>query len=238
MAAIDETVRDQLHQVNVSTLTTCLFKRGFRNRFIQGVSPVNAGCAKMVGEAFTLRFIPAREDIDTMAAYADDTHVQRRAMEECPPGNILVIDSMGDIGAASAGDIMLGRLKARGVEGAVTDGGFRDAPDIEMLEFPAFHKKSAPPSSPIRLHPADLNNPIGCGGVAVYPGDIVVGDREGVVVIPPGLAREIAEEATEMTAYEAFAAERVAEGSSIFGLYPSTEASRAEYDTWRRNRNQ
>ncbi len=233
----DDTVRERLRRVNVSTFTTCLFRLGFRSRLIDGVRPINVDAARMVGEAFTLRFIPAREDIDVMAAYADDEHVQRRAMEECPAGHVLVIDSRGDAGAASAGDNMLGRLRARGVEGAVTDGGFRDTPDIERLAFPAFHRRPAPAAAPIRFHAADLGLPIGCGGVGVYPGDIVVGDPEGVVVIPRQLVREIADEAFEMTAYDAFVSEKVAEGRPLFGLYPSTAGSRDEFDTWRkRNR--
>ena len=232
----DDTIREQLRRVNVSTLTTCLFRRGFRSRLIDAVRPINVDAARMVGEAFTLRFIPAREDIDVMAAYADEAHVQRRAMEECPTGHVLVIDACGDAGAASAGDNMLGRLKARGVEGAVTDGGFRDTPDIERLAFPAFHQRPAPATSPIRFHAADLGLPIGCGGVGVYPGDIVVGDPEGVVVIPRELAGEIADEASEMTAYDEFVAEKVTEGRSLFGLYPSTADSRDEFDTWQRKR--
>ena len=228
----DDTVREQLRRVNVSTLTTCLFRRGFRSRLIDGVRPINADAARMVGEAFTLRFIPAREDIDVLAAYADDMHVQRRAMEECPTGHVLVIDACGDASAASAGDNMLGRLKARGVEGAVTDGGFRDTPDIEKLSFPAFQQRPAPAVASIRFHAADLGLPIGCGGVAVYPGDIVVGDPEGVVVIPRDLAGEIADEASEMTVYDEFVSEKVAEGRSLFGLYPSTADSRTEFEIW------
>ncbi len=232
----DDVVRERLRRVNVSTLTTCLFRRGFRTRLIDGARPIDVNAARMVGEAFTLRFIPAREDIDVMAAHADEAHVQRRAMEECPPRHVLVIDSLGDAGAASAGDNMLGRLKARGVEGAVTDGGFRDTPDIAKLGFPAFHRRPAPATSPIRFHAADIGLAIGCGGVAVHPGDIVVGDPEGVVVIPRALAAEIADEASEMTEYDEFVSEKVAEGRSLFGLYPSTADSRAEFEGWRRGR--
>ena len=230
----DNSIREQLRTVNISTLTTCLFRRGFRSRLIDGVCPINVDVARMVGEAFTLRFIPMREDIDVMAAYADEAHVQRQAMEECPAGHVLVIDSLSDASAASAGDNMLGRLKARGVEGAVTDGGFRDTPDIKRLAFPAFHRRPAPATSPIRFHAADLGLPIGCGGVGVYPGDIVVSDPEGVVVIPRELAGEIAEEASEMTAYDEFVSEKVAEGRSLFGLYPSTANSRDEFDFWQK----
>jgi regulator of RNase E activity RraA len=225
--------RERLSQVSVSTLTTCLFKRGFRNQTLTGIAPINAASARMVGPAFTLRFIPAREDLDTMAEYAKESHVQRRAMEECPEGHVLVIDARGDTGAACAGDIMIARLKARGAAGAVTDGGFRDVTDIGALDYPVFHARTSLPTSPIRHHPADLNLPIGCAGVAVYPGDIVVGDAEGVIVIPAHLADEVAADAVEMTGYEAFAAEKVTEGRSIFGLYPATEESRNEYEAWR-----
>ncbi|TPN85649.1 ribonuclease activity regulator RraA [Mesorhizobium sp. CU2] len=231
----DET-RSKLLAVSVSTLTTVLFKRGLRSRLIEGALPIGGTGTRMIGPAFTLRFIPAREDLDTMAEYAKPTHVQRRAIEECPPGHVLVIDARGDAGAASAGDIMMGRLKARGCAGAVTDGGFRDTVDIAALGLPVYHTRPAPPSTPIRLHPADLNLPIGCGGVAVYPGDIVVGDGEGVVVIPRDIVDDVAAEAFEMTGYEEFAAAKVAEGRSIFGLFPGTPESRAEYEIWKKDR--
>lgn len=231
--SLNEETRERLSRVSVSTLTTCLFKRGFRNQTLNGLSPINAGSASMVGPAFTLRFIPAREDLDTMAEYAKESHVQRRAMEECPEGHVLVIDARGDTGAACAGDIMIARLKARGAAGAVTDGGFRDVTDIHELEYPVYQSQTSLPTSPIRHHPADLNLPIGCAGVAVYPGDIVVSDAEGVIVIPSHLADDVAQEAVGMTEYEAFAAEKVAEGRSIYGLYPATEESLREYEIWR-----
>jgi regulator of RNase E activity RraA len=227
-------IRALLNGVSISTLSTVLFLKGFRNRVMQGVSPLNPKATRMIGPAYTLRFIPAREDLDTMAEYAKETHVQRRAIEECPAGHILVIDAMGETGAASAGDIMLARLKARGAAGAVTDGGFRDTADILALDFPAFHTRPATPSSPIKLHPADLNLPIGCGGVAVFPGDILVSDADGVIVIPAGVVEEVATQARAMTDYEAFAAAKVAEGRSIFGLFPATPESRAEYEAWKR----
>lgn len=228
--------KTRLEAVSISTLSTVLFKRGFSSRVMNGLSAISGKATRMVGPAFTLRFIPAREDVDTMAEYALPTHVQRRAIEECPPGHVLVIDARGDAGAASAGDIMIARLKARGCLGAVTDGGFRDTSDIEKLDFPVFHSRPSAPSSPIRHHPADLNLPIGCAGVAVYPGDIVVSDRDGVIVIPLHIVDEVAEEAFAMTVYEEFAAEKVAEGRSIFGLFPATDESRAEYELWRKTR--
>ena len=236
MTEISDTTRAALEGVSISTLSTVLFMRGFRNRVMRGVGPVNPAATRIVAPAFTLRFIPAREDLDTMAQYAKESHVQRRAMEECPPGHVLVIDAMGETGAASAGDIMLSRLKARGCAGAVTDGGFRDTDDIRALDFPAFQTATAVPSSPILLHPADLNQPIGCGGVAVYPGDILVSDADGVIVIPAHLLEEVAEQAASQTAYEQFAAEKVAEGRSIYGLFPGTDESRAEFAAWQKRK--
>ncbi|MFQ5974240.1 MAG: ribonuclease activity regulator RraA, partial [Alphaproteobacteria bacterium] len=190
----------------------------------------------MVGEAYTLRLIPAREDIDTLDVLKDRGNPQRRAVEETPPGHVLIIDSRRDRRAASAGDILLRRLHERGVAGVVTDGGFRDSPDIAKLPFPAYH---AGPSAPIGLvhhHAADVNLAIACGDVAVYPGDIVVGDQEAVVVIPAHLAGEVAEEAFEQTTYETFVQEEVTKGRSILGLYPADDDSRRRFERWRARR--
>lgn len=226
----------RLKRVSVSTLTNCLLRRGLRNQFMHGVQPLAHGLPNMVGPAFTLRFIPSREDLDTMANYQLDTHVQRRAMEECPPGAVLVVDSRGDSRSASAGDLLIGRLKARGCAGIVTDGGYRDLPGIIRTGLPAYQRQTASPATPITLHPADLNLPIGCAGVAVYPGDVIVGDTEGVVVIPADLADEIAVEALQAAEYEEFAEEKIAEGRSIFGLFPATEESRREYEIWKKGK--
>ena len=236
MTRLTDENRARLEKVAITTLTTILFNRGFRTRYIEGVLPINPNATRMVGPAFTLRYIPAREDIDTMVKYADAEHIQRRAIEECPPGSVLVIAAGGDCRSASAGDIMLARLQQRGVVGAVTDGGFRDTPDIIPLDFPAFHRQPAVPSSPITLHPADLNMPVGCGPVAIYPGDIVVGDGEGVVVIPQDIANEVAQQAESQTAYDAFVIEKVGEGRSIFGLFPAEAAALEEFERWKRKR--
>ncbi|MBN8992136.1 MAG: ribonuclease activity regulator RraA [Rhizobiales bacterium] len=229
--------REMLRVVNVATLTNCLLSRGLRNIFLHGISPVAPTTDNMVGEAFTMRFIPAREDIDNMAAYARPDHVQRRAIEECPAGSVLVIDSRGDARAASAGDLLIARLKARGAAGIVTDGGFRDVAGVANTGLPSYQKQTASPASPIIHHAADLNLPIGCAGVAVYPGDIVVGDREGVVIFPAKFAEEVAREAHEATLYEEFADVEIRRGRSIFGLFPATEESRAQYQEWRKLQN-
>ena len=230
--------RQQLMQVSVATLCTALFKRGLRNQFIQDVHPLNANLPNMVGEAFTLRYIPAREDINPISVFLDRTHPQRVAVEQCPPGGVLVIDSRKDPRAASAGGILVARLMARGVAGVVTDGGFRDSPEIAKYAMPAYHTRPSAPTN-LTLHQAlDINVPIGCGDVAVFPGDVVVGDAEGVIVIPAHLAGEVANEAVEMTAFEDFVTEKVHEGRSILGLYPPTdEQSRTDFAAWRQLNN-
>src|SRR5437764_12206846 len=225
--------REKLKSLSTATLTTALFKRGFRNQFIQDVHPLSPTGRPMVGEAFTLRYIPAREDLNPISVFRDREHPQRKAVEECPPGAVLVIDSRKDARAASAGSILVSRLMKRGVAGVVTDGGFRDSPEIAKLSIPAYHNRPSAPTN-LTLHQAiDINVPIGCGDVAVFPGDVVVGDAEGVVVIPAHLADEVSLEAVEMTAFEDFVTEEVMKGRSILGLYPATdEQTRADFAAW------
>ena len=232
---MDPTTKAKLAGVSTATLCTALFKRGLRNQFIQDVRPLNPSLPNMVGEAFTLRYIPAREDLNPISVFQDRAHPQRKAVEECPPGAVFVIDSRKDPRAASAGGILVTRLMKRGVAGVVTDGGFRDSPEIAGLAIPAYHNRPSAPTN-LTLHQAlDINVPIGCGDVAVWPGDVVVGDAEGVIVIPAGIADEIAAEAVEMTVFEDFVIEKVNEGRSILGLYPPTdEASRKEFEAWRK----
>ena len=154
--------------------------------------------------------------------------------QQCPPGAVLVMDSRKNARAASAGGILVSRLMVRGVAGVVTDGGFRDSPEITRLAIPAYHQRPSAPTN-LTLHQAlDINLPIGCGDVAVWPGDVVVGDGEGVVVIPGAIADEVAAEAVEMTVFEDFVTERVLAGQSILGLYPPTdEQSRVDFAAWR-----
>ncbi len=232
--ALTSSTRDQLLKVSTATLCTALFKRGLRNQFIQDVRPLNGHLPNMVGEAFTLRYIPAREDLNPISVFQDRSHPQRVAVEQCPPGAVMVFDSRKNPRAASAGSILVTRLKVRGCAGVVTDGGFRDSPEIAEMGFPAYHNRPSAPTN-LTLHQAlDINVPIGCGDVAVFPGDVMVGDREGVVVIPAHLANEIAHEATEMTAFEDFVTEKVLEGRSILGLYPPTEEqSKLDFEAWR-----
>jgi regulator of RNase E activity RraA len=229
------TTRDKLAHVSTATICTALFKRGLRNAFIQDVHPLNPALPNMVGEAYTLRYIPAREDLNPITVFQDRSHPQRVAVEQCPAGAVMVIDSRKDARAASAGSILVTRLMKRGVAGVVTDGGFRDSPEIARLAIPAYHHRPSAPTN-LTIHQAlDINVPIGCGDVAVFPGDVVVGDGEGVVIIPAHLADEIAQEALEMTAFEDFVTERVNAGQSIVGLYPATdEQTRIDFATWRK----
>ncbi len=235
---MNPTTKQQLMTVSTATLCTALFKRGLKNQFIQDVRPLNPGLPNMVGPAFTLRYIPAREDLNSIAVFQDRQHPQRQAVEQCPPGAVLLMDSRKDARAASAGSILVSRLMVRGVAGVVTDGGFRDSPEIARLAIPAYHQRPSAPTN-LTLHQAlDINVPIGCGDVAVWPGDIVVGDAEGVVLIPAGIADEVAAEAVEMTAFEDFVTEQVLAGRSILGLYPPTEEqSRTDFAAWRAARN-
>lgn len=226
--------RHKLMGVSTATLCTALFKRGLRNQFIQDVRPLNPSGPNMVGPAFTLRYMPAREDLNPITVFNDRAHPQRKAVEECPPGAVFVIDSRKDARAASAGGILVSRLMKRGVAGVVTDGGFRDSPEIARLDIPAYHHRPSAPTN-LTLHQAiDINVPIGCGDVAVWPGDVVVGDGEGVVVIPAAIADAIAAEAVEMTVFEDFVQAKVMEGRSILGLYPPTDDdTRVAFSAWR-----
>ena len=232
--AFDEGMRQKFAAVSTATLTSVLLKRGLRNTFIGGIHLINPDAPRMVGPAFTLRYIPAREDLDHLGVFDGRKHPQRIAVETCPAGHVLVIDSRKDASAASAGGILVARLHARGVAGVVTDGGFRDTPDIEKLPFPVYHSRPSAPTNLIRHHALDINQPIGCGDVAVYPGDIVVGDGEGVVIVPQHLAEEVANEAFEQTIFEDFVQEKVMAGASTFGLYPPEDAAKAEYAAWRK----
>lgn len=224
----------RLAQVSTATLTTVLFKLGLRNTFLQNVHPLNPAAGPMVGTAYTLRYIPAREDLDSIDAFDDRSHPQRVAVEECPAGQVLVMDSRGDATAASAGNILLTRLMRRGVAGVVTDGGFRDSPEIAGMRFPAYHQRPSAPTNLIRHHAIDIGLPIACGGVSVYPGDVIVGDAEGVVCVPRGIADAVAKTAYEQTLYEDWVVERVEAGAALFGTYPLTDAGpRADFEAWK-----
>ncbi len=237
MAELSEKTRQALMRVATSTLTGALNRRGLRSMYMQDVWPIKEGIPRMVGLAFTMRFIPSREDKDGPNAKGPRSNIQPQAMETCPPGYVLVVDSRGDPRAASAGDLYVGRLKARGCAGIVTDGGLRDSDGILKTGLPAYCRRPSSPPSPIAHHPVDLNLPIGCGGVAVYPGDVIVGDADGVVVVPPDIIDDVAEEALATTLYEEFAEEEVASGRSLTGLFPvAGEEAKRDFEAWRKRR--
>ncbi|SFG92747.1 Regulator of RNase E activity RraA [Palleronia marisminoris] len=226
--------REKLMGVSVATLATALYKRGLRSQVIQGVNPLGWKGRNMVGPAFTLRYMPAREDRNQLVEFRNPEHPQRVAIETCPEGHVLVMDSRKSATAASAGDILITRLMKRGGAGVVTDGGFRDAAIIAELDIPAYHTRPSSPTNLTTNEAIALNEPIGCGDAPVFPGDIIVGDADCVIVIPAEIADEVAAEAVEMTAYEDFVVDQVKAGASIIGLYPATDESNLQrFAEWR-----
>lgn len=224
----------KLMRVSTASIATQLYKRGLRNQFIQGVAPVAPKQTNMVGQAFTLRYIPAREDRNPLEVFRNEDHPQRVAVETCPSGHVLVMDARKDARAATAGSILITRLAVRGCAGVVSDGGFRDANGIGQLDMPAFCAGASAPTN-LTLHEAiEINGPIACGDVAVFPGDVMVGDRDGVMVIPAALSEEIAESCAGMESFEDFVLEEVINGAPIIGLYPCTKAeNQQKFEAWR-----
>jgi regulator of RNase E activity RraA len=229
---IDDALRGALATVSTATLTTILFNKGLRNCFMQEVYPVRSGKTPMVGPAYTLRFIPAREDVDSLFERDSRTDLQRVTAETVPVGAVLVIDSRGDASAASGGALLALRMQIRGVAGIVTDGGFRDSPEVGRLAMPSYHRRGAAPPVVVSHHPQDAQLPIACGGVAVIPGDVIVGDDEGVVVIPRAMVDEVADLAVDKGKMEDFIAREIRRGRPVTGLYPPGEEARRDYDTW------
>src|ERR1700739_1317120 len=210
MTKLSDATRSKLKTISTATVATALFKRGFRSQCIQDVHPLSPGQPTLVGEAFTLRYMPARKALNTLELFRARAHPQRKAIEDCPRGAVLVMDSRKDARAASAGAILVTRLMQRGRAGVITDGGFGDSAEIAKLGSPAYHHRPSAPTN-LTLHQAiDINVPIGCGDAPVFPGDVIVGDADGVIVIPAAMARDVADEATQMTVYEDFVVDMVA----------------------------
>lgn len=216
-----------LKSVSTATITTQLLSRGLRNVFLHGVKPLND--LPMAGPAFTLRYIPAREDIDTLDVFKDYDHPQRKAVEDVPPGYVLVMDCRGQTRAASAGGILATRLNARRAAGLVTDGSLRDTPEFAKLGLPTFSAGASPVTNLVQHHATDINVPIGCAEVAIYPGDIMVGDAEGVVCIPQHLAAEVAEASREQEKLERFIQYEISNGAPLRGTYPPDEDTLRRY---------
>jgi len=234
---LSEETRRRLLSASTPTIATLLYKHGFKNAYIQGVSCLNTKATKLVGPAFTLRYIAAREDTDQLSAFREPDHPQRVAVETCPEGHVLIMDCRQDASAASAGSILLTRLEVRGAAGCVSDGGIRDAHGASQLQMPVYAAKPSAPTNLTKHHAVDLNVPISCGGVPVYPGDVLVGDTDGVMVIPHHFVDQIAAEAEPMEEFEEFVLEEVRRGVPIIGLYPATDPDTLKrFEAWKTGR--
>ena len=226
---------ERLGRISTPTLCTQLFKLGFRNTYLHGVRPLCPD-RRMAGEAVTVRFAPAREDRAGYEVLADPRYPQRHAIEHIEPGRVLVMDCRGVASAANAGDILVARLAARGAAGLVLDGGIRDYLSVQRSGFPVYALGPAAPAHVVRHVAVDEDVPIGCAEVLVVPGDIMVGDGEGVVCIPRAVADRVAVQGLEQDELEAFLLEKVRAGAPLPGTYPPNEATLAEYESWRRRR--
>jgi regulator of RNase E activity RraA len=227
--ALDPAHLEMLRQVSTSTLATQLYRRGFRQPALLGVRPLSRVVDGFVGEAFTMRFIPAREDVNPPDPYRSGNTLQWEAIENVPPGQVIVVDSRGDAGAASGGDMLMTRAMVRGAAGFVTDGGLRDGHVLAGLPFATYAAAVTITTRAAFHHVADLQVPIGCAGVAVYPGDVLVGDRDGVVVVPRALVGELAEPSLEQERLEAYLHTRIKGGEPLWGVYPPNEQTKADY---------
>ncbi|WP_454703020.1 RraA family protein [Agrobacterium burrii] len=236
MTEISKETLDKLKSCSTATLTTQLFKRNYRQQFLVGLGPLNPEAGSFAGEAFTLRFIPSREDKDwdlgDLRKRGDD-NMQWEAIEAIQAGQVLVIDSRGDARAASAGNMLMTRMMRKGVAAAITDGAFRDGTEISRMAFPAYCSANTASTRPAYHRAVDMQLPIGCSGVAVYPGDIVVGDSDGVVVIPRSIAEEMANDSYEQEQREKFLFTKIDAGASLWGTYPPNEETLKEYAVWR-----
>jgi regulator of RNase E activity RraA len=228
----DLAIIETLKSVSTATITTVLLKQGLRNIWMRGPRPQNADQPRLVGPAFTLRFIPAREDLATPAAWSSPRST-RAAIEDMPPGCVVVAGAMGVADAGIFGDILCARMVKRGVAGLVTDGVMRDIAGVRATGLPIWSKGVAAPPSVAGLIFEGWQAPIGCGGVAVYPGDLIVADSDGAVVVPIALAEHVASAGPEQERLEAWIAREVERGVALPGLYPPDAATRARYEAER-----
>jgi 2-keto-4-pentenoate hydratase/2-oxohepta-3-ene-1,7-dioic acid hydratase in catechol pathway/regulator of RNase E activity RraA len=222
-----------LREVSTATLTVQLKKRGIRDSFIAGLHSTRPG-ERLLGYAYTLRYVPLREDIRD--ADTAELNAQKRAVESIGPGEVLVMDARGVENAGTIGDILATRAMARGATGIVTDGGIRDADAVAAIPIPTYHRSRHAAVLGLRHFPLETNVPIACGGALVMPGDVIVGDGDGVLVVPAAMAEEVAHDALEQEEREAWALERVAAGESIRGIYPLGDERREEFERWRARR--
>ncbi len=230
----DATLR-LLDNASAATVAMLLMRRGIRSTFMAGVLPLHPE-QHMVGRAYTLRYLPAREDMPGEAGLEDLTNLQRKGVESVSPGEVFVVDARGNTNAGSMGDILATRIFMRGAVGIVTDGAFRDTPSIHAIGKPCYARGTHAAVNVTQHYAADLQIPIACGGVMVCPGDILVGDGEGVIVIPQALAAEVAQEAADYEPKEAFITALVQGGRSIKGVYPPNAETLAEFEEWKKQR--
>lgn len=224
---------ERLRGISTATVTMQLLKRGIRSCFIAGAMPLDSRNSRFAAEAFTLRFIPMREDLSRPEVLGDPEYPPRKAVEAIPAGQALVIDCRGDQRAGAIGDILALRMLKRGVAAVVADGPVRDTYEVCQTGLPVFCTGGAAPAS-LHVHfGADLQCPIACGGVAVFPGDVLVGDGDGVVVVPRALADEIALDGSEQEELERFLKHRIEAGHPTFGTYPPNEATLEAYREWK-----
>jgi regulator of RNase E activity RraA len=236
MTLLNAEVLAKLETTNSATLSTLLLKRGLRNTAIRGVRPLRPDGAPLVGPATTVRYIPAREDIDGSEYSSSPDNFQRKAIDTIPDGHVLVLDCRNLPDIAGIGAVLARRLIYRRAAGLVLDGGVRDSVDIAALGLPTFCTGPAAPANLVAHHASDMNQPIACGGVAVYPGDIIFGDAEAVIVIPRKWADEIADEAVVMDRQEAFLKLEIESGKSTFGVYPPNAETLERYRAWQFSR--
>ena len=232
---LDPRTAAALAGVSTATLTTELLKKGLRNVWMRGTRPLRAGQPRLVGRAFTLRFVPAREDLATPESWASPKST-RAAIEAMPPGCIAVVDAMGVTDAGIFGDILCARMARRGVAGLVTDGVVRDAAGVLATGLPVWCQGVAAPPSVAGLTFVNWQEPIGCGGVAVFPDDVVVVDDDGAVLIPAGLLDEVVSTAVEQERLEGWIMGEVERGASLPGLYPPDAANKARYEAFARGK--
>jgi regulator of RNase E activity RraA len=225
----DSTAFELLGAVSTATITTILLKKGLRNVWIRGTRPLQLGQPRLTGRAFTLRFVPAREDLATPASWGAPIST-RAAIEAMPPGCIAVVDAMGVTNAGIFGDILCARMAKRGVAGLVTDGVVRDLAGVLGTKLPVWCQGTSAPPSVAGLIFVGWQQPIGCGGVAVFPDDCIVVDQDGAVVIPSALLADVVRESPEQERMEAWIMEQVYEGLPLPGLYPMSAETRARYE--------
>ncbi len=230
--SLDPALVAALSRVSTATLTTILLKKGLRNVWLRGTRPLAEGCPRAVGRAFTLRFVPAREDLATPESWSSPTST-RAAIEAMPPGCIAVVDALGATDAGIFGDILCTRMAQRGVAALVTDGVVRDAAGVRATGLPVWCQGVAAPPSVARLSFVGWQQPVACGGVAVYPDDVVVADGDGAVVVPAALLDAIVPAAVEQERLEDWIIGEVARGAALPGLYPPDDAARARYEATR-----